>query len=105
MNPKRRILASSVFAGALVLSTTALAATNFSLQVNVGPPAPIYEVVPAPRPGYLWAHGYWDYDHGRHVWRGGHWERERHGDRWTDGSWEEKNGRWYLSRGHWEGRR
>ncbi len=102
MNP-RKLLTISAFAGSLSLSTAALPASNFSVQVNIGPPPLVYEAVPAPRPGYLWARGYWDYDHGRHVWRGGHWERERRGDRWADGSWEERNGRWYLSRGHWEG--
>ena len=102
MNPKK-LLTMSAFAAALTLSTAALAATNFSVQVNVGPPAPIYEAVPAPRPGYVWARGYWDYDHGHHVWHGGRWERERHGDHWADASWSQRNGHWYLSRGHWEG--
>ena len=53
------------------------------VSLNFGPPAPVYEVVPAPRVGYIWAPGYWDYDHNRHVWRKGHWERERHGQHWT----------------------
>jgi hypothetical protein len=57
MNPKK-LLTISAFAGALTLSTAALAATNFSVELNVGPPAPIYEAVPAPRPGYVWARGY-----------------------------------------------
>ena len=99
-----KVLIASGFASALMLSSTAVqAASNFSVQVNVGPPVPVYEVAPAPRAGYLWAQGYWDYDHGHHVWRKGHWERERHGDRWSEAQWTERDGHWYLNRGHWEG--
>ena len=34
------------------------------------PPAPVYEVVPAPRAGYVWAPGYYRWDGDRHVWTG-----------------------------------
>ena len=90
-------------AAALSISLpTAMARTNVEVSLNFGPPAPIYEVVPAPRVGYIWAPGYWDYEHNRHVWRHGHWEHERHGQHWQGGHWSENNGRWHLDRGHWE---
>lgn len=78
------------------------AASNVDIQLNFGPPPPRYEVVPAPRAGYVWTPGYWDYDRHQHTWRGGHWERERHGQHWVNGGWEERDGRWHLHRGHWE---
>ena len=61
-----------VFAVA-VLSTPAFARVNRNFDVEVAPPPPRVEVVPAPRPGYVWAPGYWAWEGGRHVWRGGHW--------------------------------
>jgi hypothetical protein len=79
-----------------------MARSNFELEINVAPPAPIYEPVPPPRVGFFWAPGYWDYERNRHTWRKGHWERERHGQHWAGGRWTENNGRWHLERGHWE---
>ena len=100
MNPKK-LLTMSAFAGALALSTAALAATNFSVQLNVGPPASIYEAVPAPRPGYVWAPGYWDVKSNRHVWVSGHWERQRHGYYYAEPRWTQHGNKWTLERGQW----
>lgn len=102
MKLSKSLIASS-FASALIVSGSAFAAANFSVQLNVGPPAPVYEAVPAPRVGYVWAEGYWDYDHGHHVWRKGHWEHEHRGDHWSQAQWTERDGHWYLNRGHWDG--
>lgn len=90
---------ATAFAGS---SGAALAASDVAVQLNIGPPAVVYEAAPAPRAGYVWAQGYWDYDHGKHVWRKGHYEKERHGERWVDGKWDEHEGHWSLQRGHWE---
>jgi len=102
LNMRKMLMGSAVAAAFALSSAASHAASNFSLSVNVGPPAPIYEVAPAPRPGYVWAQGYWDYNHGKHVWHKGYWERERHGERWAQAQWQERDGRWYLNRGHWE---
>jgi len=100
---KRTILAVGL-ASALTLGFggAANADTDFRINVQVGPPAVVYEPVPAPRTGYVWAQGYWDYDHGKHVWRKGHWEHVRKGERWANGHWQEHEGHWVLERGHWE---
>ena len=50
------------------------AGPDVDIELNFGPPPPVYEVVPAPRAGYIWAPGYWDYERNRHIWRKGHWE-------------------------------
>ncbi len=94
------ILAVALAAG--MSMPTAMARSNVEVELNFGPPAPVYEVVPPPRVGYVWAPGYWDYDGHRHVWAKGHWERERHGDHWANGEWHEQDGKWHLDRGHWE---
>ena len=100
MKQTKAILALALAAG--LSMSTAMARTDVAVELNFGPPAVVYEAVPAPRAGYIWAPGYWDYDGHRHVWAKGHWERERHGERWVRGEWHEHEGRWHLDRGHWE---
>ena len=72
------------------------------IYLNFGPPAVRYEAIPAPRHGYVWAPGYWDYRGGRHhVWVRGHWVRERPGYVYYAPAWHQSNGRWYLERERW----
>jgi hypothetical protein len=96
---------AGIFAAAL-LSTPALAAVNLNFGVEIAPPPPQVEVLPAPRPGYVWAPGYWAWEGGRHVWVDGRWVGERRGYLWVPDRWVEyRNGRgphWHLERGHWE---
>ncbi|HYL27410.1 MAG TPA: hypothetical protein VEW74_06205 [Candidatus Nitrosotalea sp.] len=89
------ILAAMGFAGASIP-----ASAQAYIYVQIAPPAPIYETVPAaPGPGYAWVGGYYRWEGGRYVWvRGhyahhagawcaGHWHHGRHGYYWTDGRW------------------
>ena len=70
--------------------------------IDVAPPPARVEVVPAPRAGYVWAPGYWRWDHGHHVWVKGYWVRERHGHHWVAHRWEEHDKRWRFEVGHWD---
>lgn len=81
------------------------AAADVSVFLDVAPPAPRYEVIPAPRAGYVWQPGYWDWRGSRHVWVRGHWVRERPGMYWHPNRWEHRDGRWYLERGRWDRQR
>ncbi len=73
--------------------------------VVVEPPAPRVEVYGvAPRPGYVWLDGYWNWVGGRHEWVGGHWEAPRRGYRWEPHHWVRERDGWHLSGGHWERR-
>jgi hypothetical protein len=85
--------------GAVSLPITSSAA---DIYFGVAPPAPRVEVTPAPRSGYLWVPGYWDVSGHRHVWRKGHWERERHGYRYVEPRWSQNGDRWHLQRGRWD---
>lgn len=96
---------------AAVVSTSALiapammapaAAQGLSIQIGSPPPAPIYEVAPAPRAGYVWAPGYYRYDNGRYVWTAGRWMTERHGYRWVNDRWEHGPNGWYHVAGRWD---
>ena len=89
---KKLILA--VLLGSSVAAFSLPAAAE--IYVNIAPPAPRYEVVPAPRVGYVWIPGYYDWRGNRHVWTRGRWERERHGYHYHPTRWTERDGRWAL---------
>lgn len=94
------VAAAAIFAPAAV---TPAAAQGVSINIGTPPPAPIYEVVPAPRVGYVWAPGYWHWEHERHVWVPGHWIEGRPGHRWVADHWVEgPNGGWRHDQGHWD---
>ena len=87
-------------AGAVAVPLSiAVAATVY---VQTAPPPPRAERVPSPRRGYVWAPGYWNWSGKRHVWVGGHWERERRGYAYRPHQWVEHDGRWSLERGRWD---
>lgn len=69
--------------------------------IRAAPPAPQVEVVPAPRPGYVWDNGHWVWREGRYVWIPGHWRAVRVGYHWVPGHWAERRGGWVWIEGHW----
>jgi len=82
----RKTILAALLASSAVFSLPAVCA----IYVDIAPPAPRYEVVPAPRAGYVWVPGYWDWRGHRHVWTRGHWERERHGFYFHPNRWVER---------------
>jgi hypothetical protein len=75
-----------------------------TVMVQPAPPAPIYEAVPAPREGYIWAPGHYAWDNGRYAWRGGEWVASRPGYAWQAAHWQQRSdGSWYLVGGTWVG--
>jgi YXWGXW repeat-containing protein len=106
---KRAILAAITTAGLLciaVFCTGAYAQVSINVEIGVPPPPPVYEVVPAPRPGYVWAPGYWGWDapgH-KHAWKKGHWVRDRPGYVYTPPQWQQAPQGWVFVPERWEGR-
>ena len=97
---KKLILGSLV---AATLAASAMpAAARTDIVVNVAPPPLRYEVVPAPRVGYVWVPGYWDWRRHRHVWVAGHWTRHRHGYVYAPAAWVERDNRWYYRGPRWD---
>lgn len=99
----KKLIAGSLLAlgvGAVALP----AAADVGFFVNVPPPGPVYEVVPAPRVGYVWAPGYWDWRGHRHTWVRGHWVRERPGYYYAPARWHDYGGRHYHERPRWSWR-
>ena len=101
---KRKLLVAALAAASIGL-TAAPAIAAVDVFIDVAPPAPRYEVVPAARPGYVWQPGYWAWNDHRHVWRKGHWVRERKGYYWHPSRWEQRDGRWHFQNGRWDRQR
>ncbi|MFI5001114.1 MAG: YXWGXW repeat-containing protein [Reyranellales bacterium] len=83
----------------------AAAQVEYSFTVNVPPPTPLFEAVPAPRPGYAWAPGYWRWENNRHVWGPGRWIEAPHGERWVADRWDHRDGArggWHYEPGHFD---
>ena len=89
--------------GLIALGSVAMpAAAQITINIGVAPPAPRYEVVPAPRSGYVWAPGYWRWQDQQHVWAKGRWLEARPGSYWVADRWEPRDGRHYYAPGRWE---
>ena len=101
MNIRRTALAVAL--AATFAAPLAAHAANFSVDVNVAPPAPVYEQMPA-REGYVVTPGYYRYDNDRHehVWVKGDYQAERHGEHYVASEWSKKDGRFHFNEGRWE---
>lgn len=101
---KLALLAALALAGGVTaaFAPPASAQVSFSLSVGTPPPPLRYEVVPAPRPGYVWAPGYWNWAGGRYVWIGGTWHRARPGYVYYQPRWERDGDHWRMRRAHWD---
>ena len=58
----------------------------------------------APRPGFVWVRGYWDWRGDQWAWMPGHYERERVGYIWRDPRWEPRDGVYVRVEGTWVNR-
>ncbi|HEX3096129.1 MAG TPA: hypothetical protein VHQ02_00345 [Usitatibacter sp.] len=98
----RKLIVGSIAAALMGLAAIPAAArSNVELFVDVAPPPVRYEVVPAPRVGWVWAPGFWEWRHGRHFWVAGHWIRERRGYVYRPAGWAYYGGRWGYRPGIW----
>lgn len=90
-------------AAALCLfGSAAPASAAVGIDIQIAPPPPPHAiVVPPPRPGFVWAPGYWRWDGHRHVWVDGHWLRARRGFHWVPEHWVRRHGRYHFVPGRW----
>jgi hypothetical protein len=98
---KKLLLATAAAATLAGVSSAAQARTDVGIVLNFGPPAPLYEPVPAVRLGYTWVPGYWDWRANRHYWVAGHYVRARPGYSYYPGRWAYVDGRYRYDRPHW----
>ena len=106
-------IAITTLAAAALFSTATVATAPFTpaaAQVNIilgsPPPAPVYEVVPAQRPGYVWTPGAYRMANNQYVWHPGTWQAARQGYRYVPDTWErtQVNGReqWAYRPSRWD---
>lgn len=95
------LAAALAFGAAALMPLSASAQIDLNVFVDTAPPAPRYESIPAPRSGYVWAPGYWNWEGNRHVWIAGRWETARQGYDYRRPEWVRDNDRWRLNRGGW----
>jgi hypothetical protein len=92
----------SVAPAALALALAVLPAVAQTVYyVDVAPPAPVAETMPAPREGYVWAPGYYTLRGNEYVWVAGHWIQARPGYRYVSPRWIEDHGRWRYTDEQW----
>jgi len=101
------ILAALIATGAAMYLPLPAMAQQVGVNIVIGnpPPPPRYEMVPAPRRGYVWAPGYWNWNGRRHVWVQGHWEHSRRGQVYMQPEWRHDREGWRLNRGGWRNER
>ncbi len=100
----KKILVSALFAAGVIaaVATPLSSVAQVEVYLNVPPPAVRYEAVPAPRSGYVWSNGYWQYDGSQHVWAEGNWQPARPGYTYSQPRWVENNGRWGYQASRWD---
>ena len=96
-----RALVLPAFAAVLLLGSAAPTLAGIGIDVRIAPPPPPAVVVPAPRAGFVWAPGYWQWNGARHVWVEGRWLRARPGFRWVPEHWVVRRGAYRFVPGHW----
>nr|WP_314547785.1 YXWGXW repeat-containing protein [uncultured Massilia sp.] len=101
MKPFALAAAIALGAAAFAPLPSMAARTDVSLFVSTAPPAPIYEVVPAPRRGYVWAPGHWEWNGHRHIWSRGVWVVERPGYAYSAPVWYQSRGGWAMRPAAW----
>jgi hypothetical protein len=99
------MLGALALAGTLNLAMSEPAAAQLSVRAGIvltAPPAPREEVrIAAPRAGYIWTDGYWNWVGERHVWVPGRWMEPRAGYVWVPHAWAREGRGWRLHEGYW----
>jgi hypothetical protein len=80
----------------------AAASSSGEIEIQVAPPPDRVEVIPAPREGFIYERGHYDWDNNRYVWREGRFIHKREGHVYTPYALEHRGERWYYHRGHWD---
>ena len=77
-------------------------ARSVEVEINAAPPADRVEVVPAPRPGYVYERGHYDWDGNAYVWNDGRFVEERKGHVYVQPGIEHRGEHYYFHHGHWD---
>ncbi|MGH8114788.1 MAG: YXWGXW repeat-containing protein [Rhodanobacteraceae bacterium] len=97
------VIALAFAGGAAVSVTPPASAAQVGLSITVGsPPPPMRrERIPPPRPGYVWAPGYWNWSGSNYIWVVGTWQRARPGYVYARPHWVHRGNRWVYHPSRW----
>ncbi|HVZ42625.1 MAG TPA: hypothetical protein VHA82_02360 [Ramlibacter sp.] len=99
---KRKFVLALAAAASMMSLGTIAHATPAVVAIDVAPPTPIVEAVPAPREGFTWSPGYYAWTNGGYTWVNGSWIENRVGLTWVAPHWQQgPDGRWMLAGGAW----
>jgi hypothetical protein len=93
--------AGLIAVGAAITPLSSMAYDNVSVFIGTAPPAPLVERIPAPRHGYVWAPGHWEWNGRRHIWTRGVWIAERPGYVYTAPTWYRGDRGWTMRPAGW----
>lgn len=82
-------------------SMSAFAGKSLSLDTEIPPPKPIYELDLGEREDHILSPGYWMWNGKQHVWMHARWIEKREGYVWVPDQWLRRGEKWYLAAGHW----
>ncbi len=97
-----KILLVSLGFGACGMGTANAGFAAAGGEAEAAPPPAREERSPAPRDGYVWAPGYWDWNGRAFSWVSGHFIFERRGAHWVADRWDQVGSHWQHVNGHWE---
>jgi hypothetical protein len=100
MDAISRAMLITLCLGAGEIGTSSVASAG--ADIDVAPPPAREERAPAPREGYVWAPGYWDWNGHAYSWVSGHYIFERRGAHWVADRWDQVGSHWQHVNGHWE---
>jgi hypothetical protein len=93
MKASRKALLLGLCMAASAITAPTIASAGVAIDIEVAPPPVRVETVPAPRSGYFWSPGYWEWRGREHVWVPGSMMRERHGYHWVPAHWDQRGPR------------
>ena len=100
---KKVLVSALVTAGFIGVAATPLSSmAQAEIYLNTAPPPARYEVVPAPRSGYVWSNGHYRSHGGAYVWTAGDWQAARPGYAYVSPQWVERGGRWNYQPSRWD---
>jgi hypothetical protein len=94
------VITLCVYSGGFGASSVGFAAPG--IEADVPPPPARDERSPAPRDGYVWAPGYWDWTGHAYSWVSGRFIFQHRGAHWVADRWDQVDSHWRHVAGHWE---
>jgi hypothetical protein len=98
---------STLFLAGAMAAAPFCAAAQVSVNIQVpgliavAPPPPRFEPVPAPRVGYVWVPGNWQWRQDAYGWRQGYWQPARPDYVYAPGRWMRADGGWRWVEPDW----